>query len=365
MTETQAETPVELEKAEETAPSPPEREEREERPAFDLLDILKGRKRGEFATSEVLAYAILADIMDRREDRREERMWRRQMLANPTSKPSPEVEVLKAEVGELRKTVGELLETIRSQQQEKAQKEFVQGVVEQVVGQIMPELKSVKDRLDAFEKQAAAASQQQAPPPETSELREIRDSLKEITDKIGEKIGAKGLTLSDVEQLMNVIETLEKRIVKREGGGEVDYRTMAVSTLGELGKEVVSAWRDIQTAKAPSYATQPPLQEETPASAMQNIIKRQVQNYIIARMKAGATTINTAQAAQELGLTPGQVYWAYNQLMREGWFQLQAQKQRRGKVTQPEQSKPEAEATPETTAGAIEEGEAVFKPTEG
>ena len=358
MAEEQAEQPQQP--PEQRLRAPPEVEEAEEAPAFDLASLLKGRKGAQFGTGEVMAYAILADIMDRREDRREERMWKREQRMNPSSnKSSPEVESLKAEVSGLRKTVSDLLETIKGQQQSEAQKQFVEGVVKQTTGSIMPELQKVSERLEALEAQATSTPQ----PTETAELKEIRDSLKSVTDKLGEKVGAKGLTLNDVTDLIDVIETLEKRVVKKGEGGEVDYKTMAVSTVGEIGKELVSAWRDISTTPKTAEGSYQPPQQETPASTMQNIIKRQVQNYILARMEAGATTMNVQQAAQELGLTPGQIAWAYNQLMKEGWVHVGIpSKKGKVKVKQPVQELQTGEKTETPEEGASEESDQVFQP---
>lgn len=349
----------ETEETPETLPAPPqEGEEEKEEPVFDLKSLLSSKKGGKMELSDVLAYTMITDVMERREDRREERQWRRErregLQPNPTGK-SPEVESLKGEISELRKIVESLAGTITTQQQNEAQKTFVTGVVKQTTDTIMPELQKVSERLEALEAQAASTPQ---PTTETAELREIRDSLKSVTDKLGEKIGAKGLTLNDVTELIDVIKVLEERVVKKSEG-EVDFRTMAVSTVGEMGKELITAYKEISTAKAEGAGAQPP-QETTPASAMQNIIKRQVQNYIVQRMEAGATTINVANAAQELALTPGQVAWAYNQLMKEGWFHVRTPSKMKGKVKQPVQGPQTGEET--ETEGASEESDQVFEP---
>lgn len=360
MTEPQAQA-EEKQGAEEALMPPAEKEEEE--PTFNLMDILRGRGKPAFAANEVMAYAILADIMDRREDRREERMWRRQMLtANPSSKPNPEVEALKAEVAQLRQTVSELLETIRNQQQQEAQKKFVEGVVKQTTDIIMPELEVVKQKLAEYDRKVASGQR-----PETSSLEELKNTLRDLIDRIGEKAGATGRTLSDyvsdVQKVMELVDAIEKR-TRQAGGGEVDYRTMAVSTAGEIGKELVAAWRDISTSKAQAEAYTPP-QPETPAATMQNIIKRQVQNYILQKMKAGATSLNVPQAAHDLGLTPGQIVWAYNQLAQEGWFQVKPAKKGRVKETVQPEVEEEAEATAGAeTAAPAEESDQVFKPAD-
>jgi len=337
------------EETEQVAPTAPRPAEKEESRPFDLGELLRSRKKGEgVGFWETLAY------MDY-QDRKEERAWRREQTERNTKNPptptsSPEVEGLKKEVSDLKETVSELLKAIRSRARDEAQEKFVAGVVKQTTDQIMPRLEDLSNRLEAFEKKGE--------PAETSELTEIRDSLQGIVDQIGEKVGAKGMTLSDVEQLMGIIESIEKRFHKGGGeGGEVDYKTTAVSTIGEIGKELITAYREIETSKSGGGGFEVP-KEETPASTMQTIIKRQVQNYLTTRMKAGAVTFNVAEAAKELGLTPGQIVWAYKALMKEGFFQVKVSSKGKTKVRETETIGGETEIPISTET----EEEQVFNP---
>jgi len=335
----------------EEEPEPERETEKEEEPVFSLRDLIKGKKSGKMEMGDVMSYAILTDIMDRREDRREQREWRREQREmqrnNPSSKASPEVASLKSELSEMKKLVEGLAKTIESQQQNEAQKAFVEGVVQQTTDKITPDLQAIKDKLAEYDAKIASGQQ-----PETS-LEDIKTALVEAIDRMGEKVGAGGKTLtdvtSDVDKVLSLIETVEKRL-KRGEGGEVDYKTMTVSTLGEIGKELVSAYRDVATASREAESGRAP-QEETPASAMQTIIKRQVQNYIMQRMEVGATKMNVQEAAQTLGLTPGQVAWAYNELMKEGWFHVQIPqkgKQKRVNESVEQKNEPTAETSEET-----------------
>ena len=329
----------------EVAPPPPPPEEK---PLFDLEDLLKARRGKEgVGFWEVLAYL---DYKDRREDRE----WRRremERMNQSQSPPNPEIEVLKTEVSELRKTVGDLLETIRSQQQQEAQKQFVEGVVKQTTDKIMPELQTVKQKLEEYDERLASGGK----PPFS--LEDLKETLKDSIDRIGEKVGAGGKTIpdlvSDIDKIMVLFDSIEKRV--KRGEGEVDYKTMAVSTVGEIGKELIGAYRDIATFP-PSLEAPPP---ETPASTMQTIIKRQVQNYITQRMKTGAATMNVQQAAEELGLTSGQVVWAYQTLMKEGWFHVRVPTKGKRKVKESEVP-PEEKAAPEEET--FSEEEQVFNP---
>ena len=338
------------------APQQEEAEEREE-PVFDLKSLLASKKGGKMEMGDVMSYAILTDIMERREDRREQREWKREVRererANPPSKSSPEVESIKGEISGLRKIVESLAGTIQSQQQNEAQKTFVEGVVKQTTDKIMPDLQAIKDKLAEYDEKIASGEQ-----PSTS-LEDIKQAFVEAIDRMGEKVGAGGKTLtdvsSDVDKVLSLIETVEKRL-KRGEGGEVDYKTMTVSTLGEIGKELISAYRDVSTLSRGAESGQP--KQETPASAMQSIIKRQVQNYIVQRMEAGATILNVQEAATTLGITVGQVTWAYNQLMKEGWFHVRTpQKKTKGKVKESAGSQ-----TGEETETGAEESDQVFEP---
>jgi len=328
-----------------TPPQPPG-----EKPLFNLDDLLKSRRgKGEgVGFWEVLAYLDY-------KDRREEREWRRQEMETakknpPPSSTSPEVEALKTQVSELTTTVNDLLDSIRSERAEKAQKDFVEGVVKRTTEQILPEVKALKERLESMEQ--GLTTTEAAPSP--SELTSIETRLKDLADKIGEKVGARGLTLNDVTELIDVVDQLQKRLVKPGGeAGEVDFKAMAVNTIGEVSKELISAYRDISTHSALGPEVQTP---ETPASTMQAIIKRQVQNYITQRMKQGATTMNLQEAAKELGLTTGQVAWAYQSLMKEGWFHVRVPSKGK-KVRESVTEEGEVEA-------AEEEGEQVFTPPE-
>jgi len=342
---------------EQTLRPEPEPEEKREEPVFNLGDLLKGRKGQQFAVGEVMAYAVLADIMDRREDRREERRWRMEQRANPQQKtPSPEVEAVKTQLSELQKTVVDLAETITGKEQTEAQQKFVEGVVQKTTGQILPSVQALQQRFEGLEQKIKLP---EAPSPsESAEAKAIREELVKIADKIGESAGTKGTDITQLTGILDAVDKIEERLQSRikKGEGEVDAKTMAISTVGEIGKELIGAYKDVATQSAIGFEEKQP---ETPASTMQAIIKRQVQNYITQQMQAGATTMNVQEAAKALGLTTGQVTWAYQQLMKEGWFHVSIPKQK-GKVKETGQVQTgETEGTP-----AIEgESDQVFQPS--
>jgi len=337
----------------EEAPMPPPRPPEEERPIFDLGSLLKARKTGGQQPGfwEVLAYM---DYMDRKEDR----MWRRQQLQSQThNSPSPEVTALRNQVEALTKTVKELMDRLQNQQQQQAQKEFVDNLTKGIIGQLAPKLENLEKRITQMEQQANEMRETQ--PEKASALETVAKELRSAVEKLGEKAGASQLSLSDVDTLLNVLDRLQQRLPKQAGTGEVDWRSVGISTMGEIGKELVGAFKEIEKSRRSApRGFQPTPQTPTPeAASMQNIIKQQLKAYILRRMKAGATSLNVYQAATELGLTPQQIVQAYEALAKEGWFHVKIPKKETEKKTQTETTE---EGIPE--AKSIEGSGQVFQP---
>jgi hypothetical protein len=238
----------------------------------------------------------------------------------PTELP----ETVKAEMAELKQSVANVMELLSKQRADEKEKAFAESVIQSVNANITPQLQALQAQVDALAKQPPPPTA----PDRTDEIKEISSSLKEAVDKLGEKAGAKSLSLADVDPILSIIDRLEQKFHK-EPTGELDWKTATVSTLGEIGKEAVSAYRDVAQAKAASTAGQ----GQVPApgnSEMQTVIKRQVQNYILQRIQSGAATMNIQEAAQTLGLTPEEVGWAYQTLMSEGWINVKVPAEKTG-----------------------------------
>lgn len=331
----------------EEAPMPPPRPPEEEAPIFDLKSLLSARKGGQQPGFwEVLAYM---DYMDRKEDR----MWRRQQLERqPHNSPSPEVQQLRDQVKMLTENVQNLMKQLQSQQQQQAQKEFVDNLTKGIIGQLSPKLENLEKRIGQIEQQASELRETQ--PEKASALENVAKELRQAVERLGEKAGASQLNLSDVDTLLNVLDRLQQKLPKTASTGEVDWRSVGISTVGEIGKELVGAFREIESSKRSGF--QPTSQAQTPeAASMQNVIKQQLKAYILRRMKAGATTMNVQQAAQELGLTPQQIVQAYKALADEGWFHVKIPKKETEKKTETAE-----EGIPE--ASGYEESGQVFQP---
>lgn len=321
---------------------------------LDLKGLLKNRKGQPSTISEVLPYVILTDMMDRRQDRAEERQWRREQRALKGNAaqvpPSPEVKELENQVKTLSQTVTSLLDSMKEKEKKSEQAAFVTGVVKETTASIMPTLNALATRLQAIETKTATAP---ATSSDVEELKEIRDSLRGVVDKIGETAGSKGVNMENLTQVMDVIEKLEKRFGKGAGAGEVDVKTMAISAVTEVGKELIAAYRDVSAqGGGETAAQQPGAADASAASAtvIQTMIKRQVQTYVMQRMEEGATTLNVQKAAADLGISAPQVVWAYQQLEKEGWFQVKGKPGERREKTEQETTA----AAPEAAAAAHE-----------
>jgi len=264
---------------------------------------------------------------------------------NPPTRQTQEDPAMKQEVNMLKESVLGLKETFRSMLETQKEKSLMDNITKQTMSQLAP----LQTQIQAIQDQLSAIAQKQTQPTEgasTSELNEISRNLKEAVDKLGEKAGAKALTVADVDPLLNLLERLEK-YAKKEPAGEFDWRTATVSTLGEIGTEAIKAVKEIESAKAGGGGIETStagVTVQTPKNPeMQAIIKRQVQNYVMQRMKAGATTMNIQEAASTLGLTPQQVMWAYQTLMSEGWIHVKTPQTRRKGTSHEETTTQEGE----------------------
>ena len=261
-------------------------------------------------------------------------------------------EAVKTEITELKQSVANITELLSKQRANEEQKELSENIVKTVNSVITPRLLALESQVTALATQPPTSTT-----PNMTEMQKISASIKDAVDKLGEKAGAKGLTLADVDPIISLIERLEARF-KKEPQGEFDWKTTTVSTLGEIGTELVRTYKEVETAKA---AGAPKSQAQAPSTTlnpeMQAIIKRQVQNYILARIQTGAATMNIQEAAQNLGLTPEHVSWAYQILMAEGWINVRTappQKKPKGVGDQNAEAKRETEQPPETEQPFIE-----------
>ena len=344
--ETQPEQPPE---------QPPPTLPEEERPIIDLNKILAALRTGKGGGLGVAEAIMLMDFIDRRE----EREWRRQMMMRQREQhnsPSPEIQNLQQQINQLTQTVKTLMETIQKKSQEDAQRKFVEQLTQNITSQILPKIETLENRISQIEQQAQQL-REAGKTEEASSLEVLAKELREAVEKLGEKAGASQVTLADLESLLDIYDRIEKRLGPKSTG-EVDWRAVGINTVQELGKELIGAFREIETTKRQATAQQQAYVSPE-AQRMRSVIKEQLKAYILRKMKAGATMLNVAEAAKDLGLTPQQIVEAYQELAREGWFHVKIPQEKppvgKEEVPKTETAKTEAEA--ETY-----EGEQVFQP---
>jgi len=235
-------------------------------------------------------------------------------------------EELKAEMAAIKDQLAATQELLKQQTEDKKQREFHDEILNSVHGSITPQIDALRNEvatitsaLNSLSSRPAAEPTPQAPSPQQVEMREISTKLNDAIDKLGEKAGAKNLSLDDMNTFLGTLETLEKRFKKEAPtAGEFDWRTSLTSGLTEIGKEAVSVFKELQGQRPPGLAA--PAQQPQQNTEMQAIIKRQVQNYILQRLNAGDQKIDLQVVAQALGISLEQAVWGYNILKNEGWF---------------------------------------------
>jgi hypothetical protein len=263
-------------------------------------------------------------------------------------------EEVKNEMADMRKQLQETQALLKQQTEEKREKERSQEIINTINAEINPQIDRIRQQIETLTSslQARAA---EAPPPvqpqQSTELKEITENLRDAIEKFGEKAGAQKLNLDDLNVFLSTMETIEKRL-KKEPTGEFDWKATVASTIGEIGREAVSVFKDIQVARSQQPSSIPP-QQQPQAVEMQQVIKRQVQNFILTKLNQGATEMNMQEAAQATGLSLEQVNWAYNILVSEGWLKPGKQ--------QPQT--PAAPTTPQQPPTPPPEGGATSVPT--
>lgn len=243
-------------------------------------------------------------------------------------------EAMKQEINVLKENVQAMRETFKSMMDTQRDKALMETITRQTITQLTP----LQTQIHAMQQQLSAMAEKTHPAEaSTTELHEVSRNLKDAVDKLGEKAGAKALTIADVDPILVLLERLEK-YSKKEPTGEFDWKTQTVSTLGEIGTEAIKAVKEIQSVKTGGGIEASGVMAQTPKNPeMQAIIKRQVQNYIMQRMKTGAITMNIMEAAANLGLTSQQVMWAYQTLMQEGWINVKTPQTKRKGITHAEE----------------------------
>jgi chromosome segregation ATPase len=239
---------------------------------------------------------------------------------------------------------------LEQQSQERKRKEEHDELVNTMQASFNPQIDALRNQVEALTASLAAKELETKTQPQVSnEYREIATQLQQAVDKLGQKEAASKLNLDGMNTFLGTLETLEKRL-KKEPTGDFDWKAATVSTLGEIGKEAVSVFREVQASRPQQYQNQMQPAAAAPQQDRYKVAKRQVQGYIMKLIDEGATQLNMIEAAKQLGLTAQEVNQVYSDLVAEGWIkQPAAQAAQQAPQMQPApQQQPQTQIQPPT-----------------
>jgi hypothetical protein len=259
---------------------------------------------------------------------------------------SPEV---KEEMAAIRAQLKETQDLLRQQTEERQRKQEHDELLATISSSFNPQIDALRNSVESIASQIAAKELEHKQTPQASaEYMEISRQLKEAIEKIGQKEAEKNLNLSDLNTFIGTLETLEKRI-KKEPIGEFDWKSATVTTLGEIGKEAVSVFKDIQASRPQQTPNQMQSNPQQNAQQHHEAVKRQVQNYIMGKISAGATEMNIEDAAKTIGVSPQEVNDIYSELVTEGWIKPRAPSGPQAPAAPNQPPGPQPEQTPQPT----------------
>jgi hypothetical protein len=175
--------------------------------------------------------------------------------------------------------------------------------------------KEVKQMLDAMNKRLDTLDQRYQTSQEIQNIRSEIATLKTTLEK-----GGKPSDVTDVfDQAVKLIDKVNE-VVKKAGGvgeGEFDWRAAALSSVSEIATEAIGAYKEIATTK-PAEAEQPKTKQKQPEKVSEQIIDRKLLTYIQGKLAQGAKELNSAEAAQALGVSEDQVLSSFQRLKAKG-----------------------------------------------
>lgn len=182
----------------------------------------------------------------------------------------------------------------------------------EVLKELRGSIGKINDRLDKKEEADALGTT----------LKGVRDDLKELGEKITKGGGGKSVEVTDAfDQAVNLMDKIKEAIGKMGGGeGDLDWKTAAITTFGEMGTEAIRAAKDIMSGKEGEEEAAPaPKAKEPPKEAIsERIIDHKVLGFIQEQVSTGAKELNTKDAAAKLKLTEKQVFDSYQRLEAKG-----------------------------------------------
>jgi len=185
------------------------------------------------------------------------------------------------------------------------------------VQKVLDAVKDVNTRIDKMEEKYAWSQEIQA-------LKTEFSTVKTEIANIGKNGGTSAERLTD---LLDSITTIQEKLIemqKKAGGkgtpeGELDWRSVTVSSFTELGKEAIHAYRDIETGKGSEGEEK---KEET--KVPEKILERRVYKYCLQKVRSGILDINTRQGAEDLGVSVEEFWDALTSLKAKGLLSAKA-----------------------------------------
>jgi hypothetical protein len=251
-------------------------------------------------------------------------------------------EEYKKQMESIQTQLSETQALLREREVDEKQRAHDEQLISTINQNVSPQIAALTSQVESLTATMAAKTNEPAPRTEaTSDMQAITRQIDELKTTLAIKEKS-GLNLSDVNTVMETIETIEKRIRKAEPAGEFDWKATSISTLGEVGKEVVSAFREIQQNKTQQYG--PPQPSNTIPPGVSNtklIAKQKLQSYILQNLSKGVSELRMDEAQRDLNLAPPEILDAYNDLVKEGWIKGKPDQTQPGqRQNQPPQQQP-------------------------
>jgi hypothetical protein len=236
-------------------------------------------------------------------------------------------EEFKAEIAGMREQLQETQNMLREQAVEKREKEFRNEIISTVGSNVNPQIEALRSQVENLATALQARNNEPLPPQQPNqEMTAISREIEELRAQISKK-EKEGLNLTDLDTVMATIESIEKRIKKDVPAGEFDWKSTTINTLGEVGKEVVNAFKEIQSSKQSQQSTQPSRQSSS--TDIKQVVKQKVRSYILQNLKKGVYELRMDEAVGALNLTQEQIFEAYNELKAEGWIKDKEQQEQK------------------------------------
>jgi hypothetical protein len=264
-----------------------------------------------------------------------------QQAARPAAAEIPPE--VKERMENMEKQLMETQNLLREQAEEKKQREHDERLIASVNASFTPQIASLQQTVESLT--SSLAAKQAEPPPiqgPTAEMANITREIEGLKNSLVLKEKT-GLNLTDLETVMTTIESIEKRIRRDVPAGEFDWKSTTISTLGEIGKEVVGALKENQAFRGQQYAKAPPGTAGPPgADNRKQIAKQKLQSYILQNLSKGVGELRMDEAQRDLHLAPQEILEAYNELVTEGWIKG---KPDANKPMQPQNQPPQQQPT--------------------